>query len=154
MIERTTIIFLITLLTLKDSFGQATQTDSLEVFEIADTNPEPIGGMDAVYNWLSEQKSDIIFNRTDTLDCSTFRGGKVVVFFTVMKDGKLSNIHIAYGLGEPYDNHCIKLVEQLPLKWQPGTKDGLTVNVRSALPFSFCPSEPTQPQKQKRRKKN
>ncbi len=154
MIEQTNLLLLIALLTLNYGFSQDLPTDSLYSYEFADTPPTPIGGMEAVYNLLAEQKSDTIFNRTDTLDCSTFRGGKVLLSFTVMKDAKLSNIQIAYGLGEPYDSYCIELVEQLPVVWQPGTKDGLPVNVKSALPISFCQNDLTESEKKKKHKKN
>lgn len=154
MIQRTYLICLITLLTMTFVLCQELPTDSLVTFEIADTPPKPIGGMEAVYKWLSEQKSKTIFNQTDTLDCSTFRGGIVLVEFIVQRDGKLSNINIAYGLGEPYDSYCLELVEQLPISWQPGIKDGLPINVLSALPFSFCNDERAEAQQKKRRKKN
>ena len=61
-----------------------------------------------------------------------------MVDFVVEINGKLSNVNVAYGLGEPYDSYCVELVEQLPFQWQPGTKDGLPVKVKSALSFSFC----------------
>ncbi|MFY0607274.1 MAG: hypothetical protein JXR10_11190 [Cyclobacteriaceae bacterium] len=119
MIERTHLILLITLLTFNYGFTQNKPTEPLDRLEFADTQPRPIGGSEAVLKWLSEQKkkSDTIFTRTDTLDCSTLSGGKVFVAYTVTKDGKLSNIQIVRGLGEPYDSYCIGLLEQLPVAW-------------------------------------
>src|SRR5688572_22521306 len=50
--------------------------------------------------------------------------GKVFVEFFIEKDGSLSAIRVAKGLGDPYDN-CVLDVFHIMPKWKPAThRDG------------------------------
>ena len=138
MINKISLLLLLSLGLMHEAIGQEQPQDSLYRLQIVDKSPEPIGGMEAVYKWLSQQKNEVIFDRLDTIDCSAKWGGKVFVQYIVETNGQLSNIEVVYGLGGPYDAHCIKLMEQLPIKWKAGMKDGKAVRVKQSIPFNFC----------------
>ena len=139
LIERVLLIALIGLIFINQGICQQNiGKDSLVAYEIADTSPEPIGGMSAVYEWFAEQRTDTKFDRTDTLDCTSMRNGSVIIMFVVDEQGKLISPEIGRGIGAPYDTYCLQMVDELPINWKPGTKDGEPVNVRMGLPFNFC----------------
>lgn len=48
----------------------------------------------------------------------------VIVGVTVLSDGQLINPRISEGLGEKYDAEALRLVNLMPQKWIPGTKNG------------------------------
>lgn len=62
--------------------------------------------------------------------------GKVFVSFIVNKDGTISNIAVAKGLGAGCDEEAIKLMTLMP-KWKPGRQNGIIVKVRCIMPISF-----------------
>lgn len=62
--------------------------------------------------------------------------GMVVTQFIVEKDGSLSDIHIAKGIGAGCDEQAIKVVKMMP-KWQPGVQRKQPVRVQFNLPIRF-----------------
>jgi hypothetical protein len=76
------------------------------------------------------------------------------VSFTINETGQLIEPEIARGIGKPYDEYCLELVNRMPISWTPGTFGGRPVKVKSALPFKFCHrnEQPELPNKKKRKK--
>jgi TonB family protein len=62
--------------------------------------------------------------------------GKVYAEFVVEKDGSLSNVKVAKGIGAGCDEAVVRVVKSLP-KWNPGQKDGKIVRTRFTLPVVF-----------------
>lgn len=62
--------------------------------------------------------------------------GRVVVQFTVKKDGTLENIEVVKSANDDFSAEVIRLVEDMPA-WKPGKQNGKVVNVRFTLPISF-----------------
>jgi len=63
--------------------------------------------------------------------------GKVVVQFTITKDGDVSNISIIKGVDRILDAEAIRVVKATSGKWIPGETNGEKVNVQYTLPISF-----------------
>jgi TonB family protein len=62
--------------------------------------------------------------------------GMVMVTFIVEKDGSLSEVKIAKGLGPALDEEAIRLVKSMP-RWNPGEQHGEKVRVSCTLPIRF-----------------
>jgi len=62
--------------------------------------------------------------------------GKVVVQFTIGKDGKISDIIIIKKAGYGFDEEVIRLIENMP-NWKPAIQNGKPVNLRYTLPINF-----------------
>ena len=62
--------------------------------------------------------------------------GRVIISFVVKKNGNLSNIRIARGIGNGCDEESMRVLSLSPA-WTPGLKDGKPVNVAFSVPISF-----------------
>jgi len=62
--------------------------------------------------------------------------GNVIVAFTVMEDGTLSDIHVGRSVDVHMDAEAIRIVKLMP-KYNPGKLNGKPVKVSLALPISF-----------------
>lgn len=65
------------------------------------------------------------------------RSGRVIVYFTVDKLGKVRNYHVKESLGYGMDEAVITGLKQLPNNWIPGLINGRPVDVEMAFPFMF-----------------
>ena len=61
---------------------------------------------------------------------------RVVVAFTVEKDGSLSDIKVVKSLDPLFDKEAVRLVKSMP-KWKPGMDNGEPIRVRSSVPVTF-----------------
>ena len=62
--------------------------------------------------------------------------GRVIVTFTVRKDGSVTHAKIAKSIDPELDAEALRVVRAMP-KWTPGTQFGKPVNVKYALPVVF-----------------
>ena len=62
--------------------------------------------------------------------------GRVIVTFTVRKDGSVTHAKIAKSIDPELDAEALRVVRAMP-KWTPGTQFGKPVNVKYALPVKF-----------------
>ena len=62
--------------------------------------------------------------------------GRVLVSFIIEKDGSLTDFVIEKSVDPSLDKEAIRLVRSMP-KWNPGKKDGQSVNVKYTLPITF-----------------
>ena len=62
--------------------------------------------------------------------------GRVVVLFTVEKDGSLSDIKVAKSLEPLFDKEAVRVVKSMP-KWKPGMDNGEPIRVRFSVPVTF-----------------
>ena len=62
--------------------------------------------------------------------------GRVIVTFTVRKDGSVTNAKIAKSVDPELDAEALRIVKGMP-KWTPGTQNGKPVNVKYTLPVKF-----------------
>lgn len=62
--------------------------------------------------------------------------GRVILAFTVGKDGGLSDYEILRGVDPLLDAEAIRVIQTMP-KWAPGTQEGKPVNVRYTVPVTY-----------------
>jgi len=128
---------LIILLSINPLFAQTKSdstvktSDTIEVFIFVDKKAYFKGGEEALYSFISaniQYPKKALINKIN---------GKVVVQFTVNKDGSLSDIstlgkHIGYGLEE----EAIRVIKTMP-NWEPALQKGKNVIMRFRMPIKF-----------------
>ena len=62
--------------------------------------------------------------------------GRVIVSFTVMKDGSLNDIKVERSLHPAFDEEALRVVKNMP-KWIPGTLNGEIVEQKFFFPLNF-----------------
>ncbi|MDF9829600.1 M56 family metallopeptidase [Parabacteroides sp. PF5-6] len=71
--------------------------------------------------------------------------GRVVVSFTVEKDGSISGAEVVRSIDPSLDQEALRVINTLP-KWTPGKNEGKIVRVKYTVPIQFKmnrgPSEP------------
>ncbi len=100
------------------------------IIDIAETMPSFIGGYEAFYRFVGKNLKYPPQARRIGVE------GKVFVHFVVDKDGSLSDISIARGIGAGCDEEVLRIVQMSP-KWNPGLQRGNPVRVRMMLPITF-----------------
>ena len=63
--------------------------------------------------------------------------GKVFVSFVVERDGTLTDVRVARGLGSGCDEEAVRVLKASP-KWKPGIQNGRPVRVAYTMPISFA----------------
>ncbi|MBE6252807.1 MAG: energy transducer TonB [Bacteroidales bacterium] len=80
--------------------------------------------------WVSEQMQ----YPQDAIDQNI--QGRVVLQFTVNKEGQVEDVQVVRGVNEALNNEAVRVVTASP-KWEPGTQNGNPVNVRYIFPVVF-----------------
>ena len=62
--------------------------------------------------------------------------GRVILGFTVNKDGSLTNIKVEKSLVPILDEEAIRVLKSMP-KWTPAKKNGKVVKSHATVPFTF-----------------
>ena len=88
------------------------------------------GGTPALYEYLNNNLRYPSIARENEVQ------GRVIVIFTVEKDGSLSNITLARSVDPMLDKEAMRLVRGMP-KWIPGKLNGEAVRTRYLLPVAF-----------------
>ena len=100
-------------------------------FSVVENNPT-FNNSDAYEfsKWVSEQMQ----YPQDAIDQNI--QGRVVLQFTVNKEGQVEDVQVVRGVNEALDNEAVRVVTASP-KWEPGTQNGNPVNVRYTFPVVF-----------------
>lgn len=99
-----------------------------KVFGMVEEQPSFPGGQAALMRYIAEK-----LNYPSV--CGHIEG-RVVVQFTIGKDGTVKDPKIARGIDPELDKEALRLVRNMP-KWKPGKQMGEAVEVRYTLPVSF-----------------
>lgn len=100
------------------------------VFVFVESQPEFIGGMTALRDFLSQNL------RYPSAAQRSNVQGKVFLSFTIETDGSLSNINVIRGIGFGCDEEALRVMKLMP-KWKPGKQSGRAVRVKFNLPIVF-----------------
>ena len=92
--------------------------------------PEFPGGLDAFTRYLEK---NLIY---PPLAKKNKTQGRVMVSFNVERDGKLTNIQVAKGIGDGRDEEALRVISASP-KWKPGIQNGIPVRVSYSVPINF-----------------
>ena len=96
---------------------------SNKVYEVCEQMPTFPGGDAALMKYLSENV------KYPALAIKAQEQGRVVVSFTVEKDGAISDVKVARSVTPSLDAEAVRVVKAMP-KWTPGKQGGQLVRVR------------------------
>ncbi len=106
------------------------KVDNDSIYQIVEVMPEFPGGTSEMMTYLSgnikypeEAKEKGI-------------SGRVFLSFVIEKDGAVSNVKVAKGIGKECDDEALRVVKAMP-KWKPGLMKGKPVRVSYMLPIFF-----------------
>ena len=115
---------------------QTEDTDELmeekadEIFVFVEEQPSPKGGLKEFYSYVSANLIYPAQARRMGIE------GRVFVEFIVEKDGSLTNIQVAKGIGAGCNEEAIRVISEAP-PWNPGKQRGNAVRVRMLMPIVF-----------------
>lgn len=113
-----------------DSSTIPTDADEGEVLNVVDRMPEFPGGGSALFAFLSKHVTYPPKAYAMGLQ------GKVLVAFTVDKDGSIQDIVVIQPVHKLLDDEAKRVIRSMP-KWKPGMQDGRLVRVRYTVPINF-----------------
>lgn len=99
-----------------------------EIYKVVEQMPKFPGGLEAMREFINEN-----LKYPEGAGCVE---GKVILQFTVEKDGSLSDIKVARSLEPTFDAEAIRVIKLMP-KWIPGEMRGKPVRIEYMLPVSF-----------------
>jgi TonB family protein len=104
--------------------------DGMKVHLDVDKLPEFPGGKDALYTYLG--------NNIKYPDAAKEAGieGKVIVEFTITKEGEIENVVAKNALGGGLDIEAVNVIGGMP-NWVPAMKDGEAVAVQFTMPIAY-----------------
>ena len=101
-----------------------------KIFEAVEQQASFPGGQSALMKWLSSNL------RYPELAQQNNVQGKVIVKFTVEKDGSITNPTVVRGVDKDLDREAIRVVKKMP-RWTPGKNNGAAVRSYFTLPVTF-----------------
>lgn len=101
-----------------------------EIFEFVEKRPQFPGGEAALLAFLNQNLKYPALAKENAI------AGKVVVQFTVEKDGSLTDLKVLRDIGGDCGKEAVRLVGLMP-KWEPGRQNGQSVRVQYMLPVQF-----------------
>lgn len=101
-----------------------------KIFEAVEQPAEFPGGRSALAKWLSNN-----LRYPEVAQANNIQG-RVVVKFTVEKDGSISNPTVVRGVDKDLDREAIRVVKKMP-RWNAGKNNGVAVRSYFNLPVNF-----------------
>lgn len=101
-----------------------------KIFDVVEENPEFPGGMSALNKYFRENVKYPVMAQEMNIQ------GKVLVKFTVWKDGSIRDAQIVRSADKSLDQEALRLVSRMP-KWKPGKQRGKPVNCKFTVPVTF-----------------
>ncbi len=108
----------------------STKENSAIFFDLVDTPPSPVGGLEAWKRHLSDNLTYPTSARMKGIQ------GTVLVSFIVNTDGSIEGIELVQGIGGGCDEEAIHIIKISP-RWTPGMIKGKAVRTRMKIPVSF-----------------
>ncbi len=97
---------------------------------IVDVMPQFPGGQEKLIAYLSKKIKYPNKARREGMQ------GKVLIQFTIDREGSVRDIVIKKGIREDIDNEAIKIVARMP-KWTPGYQNDKPIPVNYILPLNY-----------------
>ncbi|HEY2582252.1 MAG TPA: TonB family protein [Mucilaginibacter sp.] len=114
--------------------AKVTEEDPNKIFTSVEQVPEFPGGIEKFYAYLSKSI------RYPAVARENGTQGRVIVSFVCEKDGSLTDIKVARGIGDGCDEEAVRVLRASP-KWKPGIQNGRAVRVAYSVPISFTLAE-------------
>ncbi len=116
------------------SDAKVTEDDPNKVFTSVEQVPLFPGGADAFTRYLNKNIHYPAVARENGTQ------GKVFISFVCERDGSLTDIKVARGIGDGCDEEAVRVIRASP-KWRAGIQNGRPVRVQYSVPISFALSE-------------
>ena len=113
-----------------NAMAQSKKAANDKVLEKAEVMPQFPGGDQAMMKFVSENVQYPEEAKEKEIS------GRVMVGFIVEKDGSISDVKVAKGIGGGCDEEAVRVVKAMP-KWKPGKEKGKPVRVSYMMPFTF-----------------
>ncbi len=110
---------------------QVVEDDGNKIFTSVENEPQFKGGIAAFYKYLGSKINYPSVARENNVQ------GRVFMSFVVEKDGSLTDIKVARGIGSGCDEEAVRVLRNCP-KWQPGIQNGRPVRVAYTVPIVFA----------------
>lgn len=101
-----------------------------KIYENVDVMPEYPGGSVAMIRFISQNL------KYPTISQENGVQGRVIVRFTVGRDGSVYNVRVIRGVDVYLDKEAVRIVSSMP-PWTPGMMEGKPVNVDYTVPINF-----------------
>jgi len=113
---------------------QKVTEDDNKIFTAVEQVPEFPGGLEAFSKYLSKNI------RYPAVARENGTQGRVILSFVCERDGSLTDIKVARGIGDGCDEEAVRVIKNSP-KWKPGIQNGRPVRVAYSVPISFTLAE-------------
>lgn len=117
-----------------NSDAKVTEEDPNKIFTAVEQEPTFPGGMEKFINYLSKNIHYPAIARENNTQ------GRVIVSFVCERDGSLTDVKVARGIGDGCDEEAVRVIRNSP-KWKPGIQNGRPVRVAYSVPIAFTLSE-------------
>lgn len=117
-----------------NSDAKVTEEDPNKIFTAVEQEPAFPGGMEKFINYLSKNIHYPAVARENNTQ------GKVIVSFVCERDGSLTDVKVARGIGDGCDEEAVRVIKNSP-RWKPGIQNGRPVRVAYSVPIQFTLSE-------------
>lgn len=101
-----------------------------DVYTVVEEMPRFPGGEEALLKFINQG----IKYPTDAQEGG--KQGRVIVSFTVKKDGSVADVEVMRGVYPSLDKEAMRVIGTMPI-WEPGKEKGQAVNVRYTVPITF-----------------
>ena len=101
-----------------------------EPLRVVDQMPEPVGGFEAMYQFLAENLKYPEKAKNEGIS------GQILIEFVVEKDGSITNVKVLQGVHPELDAEAVRVVKMMP-KWNPGKHKGELVRTFYQIPIRF-----------------
>lgn len=116
-----------------NTIGGEIHQDANHVYRVVDQMPKFPGGTSQLMSFMRNNIRYPVDAIKEGIE------GRVILTFTVEKDGTLTDIKVAKSVSPSLDKESVRIVKSMP-KWIPGKQNGTKVRVKYTLPISFpCP---------------
>lgn len=112
------------------NMDELAQKGTDHVYQVVDEIPQFPGGNDALMNFMGQNTkypAEAVAKGTQ---------GRVLVQFTIDKEGNLKDIHVLRSVDPLLDAEAVRMVSSMP-QWTPGKHKGQPVNVQFTVPVQF-----------------
>ncbi len=100
------------------------------VFVVAEKMPSFPGGQQALMKYLSENIRYPVIAQENGVQ------GRVIVQFTVRKDGSIDDVKVVKSADPSLDKEAVRLIKSVPA-WEPGMQRGKAVHCKFTVPIVF-----------------
>lgn len=106
------------------------EDDGTVIFQVVEQMPEFPGGPAALMKYLSSNVRYPVAALENNIQ------GRVIVQFTVRRDGSIADVQVVRPVNPALDREAIRLISSMP-KWKAGMQRGKAVHCKFTVPVTF-----------------